>query len=142
MPSRLSKSQYVKGRRCLKRLWLYNYERDLAEPPSPIQEGILEQGKEVGELARSLYPGGEFIDEDHTKPEKALTHTARAMQEGLILYEAAFVYQDVLIRDDILKQNEDGSWDLLEVKSSTNRAKPKKEYILDLADQKYVLLAC
>lgn len=64
------------------------------------------------------------------------------MQEGLILYEAAFVYQDVLIRDDILKQNEDGSWDLLEVKSSTNRAKPKKEYILDLADQKYVLLAC
>ncbi|MBI4402904.1 MAG: hypothetical protein HY537_02010 [Deltaproteobacteria bacterium] len=68
---RLSKSQYLKGRRCLKRLWLYNYRRDLMESPSIFQEGILEQGKEVGELARSLFPGGELIHEDQTNPEEA-----------------------------------------------------------------------
>jgi hypothetical protein len=71
MSRRLSKSQYVKGRRCLKRLWLYNYQRDLAEPPSLFQEGILRQGKDVGELARTLFPGGELIDEDHTKSDSA-----------------------------------------------------------------------
>lgn len=140
MHRRLSKSQYVKGRRCPKRLWLYNHHRELATPPSPFQKGILEQGQEVGELARERFPGGELIDEDHTAPEEALAHTRRAIESGqTTLYEAAFVFENVLVRADILVKNAEDTWDLYEVKSGTNRDEPKKEYLLDLAVQKYVL---
>lgn len=137
----LSKSQYVKGRKCVKRLWLFRHQRGLAGPPSLFHEGILEQGREVGELGRTLYPGGELIGEDYTQPDEALAHTARAMAAGkTALFEAAYVFDGVLIRADIMRKNADGSWDLLEIKSGTTRARPKKEYLFDLAIQKHVLL--
>ena len=140
MHHRLSKSQYVKGRRCPKRLWLYNYQRELAGTHSAFQKGILEQGQEVGQLARLLFDGGELIGEDHTQAEVAVAHTKRAIDTGqTILYEAAFTFQDVLIRADIIKKNSEDTWDIYEVKSGTNLEEPKKEYLLDLAVQKYVL---
>lgn len=136
----LSKSQYVKGRKCLKRLWLYHFRRELESPKSAFQEGILEQGQEVGAAARTLFPDGVLIDEDHRNPEGAIASTQRAISEGkTVLFEAALRRDDVLIRADILRKNTDGTWDLLEVKSSTSRGKAKKEYLFDLAAQKYVM---
>jgi len=100
----------------------------------------MEQGQQVGELARQLFAGGELIHEDHTQAEEALAHTQRAIDAGAaVLYEAAFAFENVLIRADILRKNTDGEWDLYEVKSGTNREEPKKEYLLDLAVQKFVL---
>lgn len=40
----LSKSQFLKGRHCLKRIWLYNYRRDLMQEQSAFQESIMRQG--------------------------------------------------------------------------------------------------
>ncbi|MFZ9595148.1 MAG: DUF2779 domain-containing protein [Bdellovibrionia bacterium] len=134
---RLSKSQYCKGRKCLKRVWLYNYRKDLMEPPSPIQEAIFTQGHEVGVLAQSLVPAGELIDEDHTDPEGALAHTEAAIKAGkTTLYEGAFLFEDILIRVDIISKNKDGRWELFEVKSTTS---VKKDHLYDAAIQKYVL---
>lgn len=137
---RLSKSQYVRGRRCAKRLYLYYFHRDLMKPPSLFEDGILKQGTEVGELARTLFPHGELIHEGADQPLEALGHTARAIASGrTVLFEAAVEFEDILIRADILVKNDLGAWDLIEVKSSTNHGEPRREYILDLAIQKYVL---
>lgn len=137
MKKRLSKSQYLKGRRCLKRVWLYNFRRDLMASPSDFQQTIFTQGHEVGRLAHQLFPGGELIHEDYRNPEGAVQHTQTALAEGkTILYEPAFLFDDVIVRVDILKKNQDVTWDLIEVKSATDI---KKENPYDCAIQKYVL---
>ncbi len=135
---RLSKSQYVKGRKCLKRVWLYNHKRDLAEDPTEMQELLFQQGNEVGQLAQKYFEAGHLIHEDFRDPDGAIAHTAKALKDPSIktLFEAAFVYDDVLIRVDALRKNEDGSFDLIEVKSTNG---VKKEHKDDVAIQKYVL---
>ncbi|RDI43428.1 hypothetical protein AQULUS_13210 [Aquicella lusitana] len=134
----LSKSQYCKGRKCLKRIWLYNYHRELMAETSTFQESILTQGKEVGILARQLYPEGELIHEDHHNLEGALGHTHLAIQrKAPAIFEGAFLYDNVLIRVDILVRNENDTYDLIEVKSSTKLK--EKEHLPDCAIQAYVL---
>lgn len=127
----------MKGRACLKRVWLYNYRRNLAEAPSAFQETIFEQGHEVGRLAHQLFSGGVLVAEDYTQPDAALATTARHIANGTsTIFEAAFFYDNILIRTDVVTRNEDGSWDLFEVKSTTS---VKKEHLKDAAIQRYVL---
>lgn len=134
---KLSKSQYCKGRKCLKRVWLYNHRRELAEAPGEFQQHLFDQGHEVGALARTCFPGGVLISEDHTQREAALANTEKAMKNGIqVLFEAAISFENILIRADVLKINEDGSVDLIEVKSTNSI---KKEHLDDVAVQKYVL---
>ena len=136
----LSKSQFLKGRHCLKRIWLYNHRRDLMQERSAFQNAIMEQGTEVGKLARSLFSGGVLIDEDYQNISGAVDHTKAAiLTNASAIFEGAFVYDDILVRVDILKCNSDGSFDLIEVKSSTS---VKKEHLPDCAVQAYVLQQC
>jgi len=97
----------------------------------------MEVGAEVGRLARELFPGGVLIEEDHLQLEAALISTRAVLDAGAsTLYEAAFLYEDIQIRVDILHQVAEGVYDLIEVKSSS---KPKDEHFHDLAIQLYVL---
>lgn len=133
----ISKSQFLKGRHCLKRIWLYNYHRDLMQEPSLFQQSIMLQGTEVGNLARNLFPGGVLIDEDYKNLPDAIKHTNAAIKDNAIaIFEGTFIFDNILIRVDILKRNDDGSFDLIEVKSSTSI---KKEHLPDCAVQAYIL---
>lgn len=133
----ISKSQYLKGRHCLKRIWLYNYHRELMEERSAFHEAILTQGIEVGKLAQSLFPNGILISEDYRNLTEAIEHTKQAIADkALAIFEATFVFENILIRVDILKRNDDGTYDLIEVKSGTS---VKKEHLPDCAVQLYVL---
>ena len=134
----LSKSQYCKGKNCLKAIWLYQHKREIADPPDESQQNTSDQGTEVGKLATQYFPGGAEITEDHTEPEKAIQKTQAVLKENAkAIFEAAFLYDEVLIRVDILRNNGDGSWDLIEVKSSNET---KSEHHDDVAIQKWVLL--
>ncbi|OGT43638.1 MAG: hypothetical protein A3F13_06775, partial [Gammaproteobacteria bacterium RIFCSPHIGHO2_12_FULL_40_19] len=95
------------------------------------------QGTEVGKLARCLFPQGVLIVEDYQNVAGAVEHTNRVMFDNPpAIFEGAFVYDDILVRVDILKRNADGSFDLIEVKSSSSI---KKEHRSDCAIQAYVL---
>jgi predicted RecB family nuclease len=134
---RLSKSQYCKGKNCLKAVWLYNFRKDLKDDSSEFQEILFKQGNEVGKLAHQRFPGGELIDEDYRNAEGALKHTQEALNRGAkCLYEAAFCWKDILIRVDVIVKHDDGSFDLVEVKSTNS---VKEEHLHDVAIQKYVL---
>lgn len=135
---RLSKSQYVKGRKCLKRVWLYNHHRELADDPTEMQMLLFQQGNEVGKLAHQYFQDGHIIGEDHHNSEGALEHTDTALKDSKIkiLFEAAFLFDNVLIRVDVIRKNDDNSLDLIEVKSTNS---VKKEHKDDVAVQKYVL---
>jgi len=137
----LSKSRFIAGLQCYKRLYLECFHRELADPVGEAQQAVFDSGTEVGELARRLYPGGLLIAEDHLHHEEAMTTTAEALPDVPIpaLFEAAFRHDDIRIRADILARTDDGRFDLIEVKSSTQ---VKEEYIPDVAVQLYVLKGC
>ena len=139
-PPKLSKSQYCKGKRCIKAIWLYKNRRELAEGPSELQEQLFEQGNEVGAYAQDYFKGGVLIEEDHTNLKGALEHTQKALKgDAKHIYEATFEYNDVLVRVDVLRIHENNEVDLIEVKSTNS---VKKEHLDDIAIQKYVLENC
>ena len=137
----LSKSRFLAGLQCHLRLWYQCFERELIPEVPPSQQAIFDAGHEVGELATQLFPGGILIDEPYFLHKQAVQSTLQAMQDPDVksIYEAAFVHDGVRIRVDVLERLDDGSWNLVEVKSSTS---VKEVYYPDVAVQFYVLEGC
>ena len=134
----LSKSRFMAGLQCLKRLYLETYHRELADPQDAATQAILESGTGVGELARQRFPGGTLIDEPYYAHTEAVAATARALRNEAIphVYEASFAFEGIRTRVDVLSRNGDGDWDMVEVKSS---ASVKDDHVPDAAIQLYVL---
>jgi len=134
----LSKSKFLAGLQCLKRLYLQCYEPGLACEPDEKQQAIFDQGKEVGLLAQKAFPSGVLISEDHMHHKEAVTRTKELIADESVpaIFEAAFNFDDILIRVDILERMPRDRWRLIEVKSST---KTKGYHLPDVAIQKYVL---
>jgi len=140
---RLSKSKFLSGLQCHKRLYLEIHAPESATQPDASTQAILEMGTEVGELARRRLAGGVLVDVGHRQPTEALRRTLELVNDPSVpaIFEGAFQYEQVLIRVDMLERlapAEDGtvSWRLIEVKSST---RIKDIHVDDLAVQLYVL---
>lgn len=137
MPHLLSKSTYMRGRQCPKALWLYKYRRDLLPPVDPLSQAVFDTGTSVGLLAQQLFPGGV----DCTPPTpfeyaQSVADTLAAIARGeRVIYEAAFMRDEVLAAMDILVLTDEG-WKAYEVKSSTS---VKETYIHDAALQSHVI---
>ena len=130
----LTKSKYLSGLQCAKRLWIEESAPHLLGPASPVLAQLRGQGVEVGALARGGYPAGHLVT---SIGRAALAETATAIDAGAsCLFEAAFEAGGVYVRCDILVRREDGAWELVEVKSTT---RVKQTHIHDLAVQQWVL---
>lgn len=136
---RLSKSRYIAGLQCPRRLWLGWHDPEPRLEPQPGT--ILAVGTDVGVAARLLVPGGVLIDEGPEQHAEAVAQTSELIGDPAVLaiFEAAFAFDRVLIRADILERLPRGGWRLAEVKS-TARVKP--EHLHDLAIQAYVIAGC
>ena len=136
---RLSKSRYLAGLQCSRRLWLGWHD---PEPRSePLPGTVLAVGTDVGIAARLLVPGGILVEEvpDQHAQAVARTRDLIANPDVRTIFEAAFAFDRVLIRADILERLPSGAWRLSEVKSSTQ---VKPEHLHDLAIQAYVIAGC
>lgn len=104
---------------------------------SEMQKAIFKRGTNVGELAQKLFPGGEVAAYgDPPDYEKALKKTKELMSNGVkVIYEAAFMYNEVLSIADIVVREKD-NWKIYEVKSSTSIS---ETYLNDAALQYYVI---
>ncbi len=130
----LTKSKYLSGLQCAKRLWIEESAPHLLGPASPVLAQLRAQGRDVGTLARGNYPAGHLVT---GVGRAALAETAAALDAGATcLFEAAFEFGGVLVRCDILARRTDGAWDLIEVKSTT---RVKQTHLHDLAVQQWVL---
>jgi predicted RecB family nuclease len=138
---RLSKSRYVAGLQCLKRLYWMVHEPNLAGPTDASTQALFDRGNEVGTLARTAFAGGVLVDHDHLHHTEAMRTTASLIDDRDIpaLYEAAFRHQDVNVRVDILERKPRNRWGLVEVKSTSGVKDP---HLPDVAIQKYVLEGC
>lgn len=133
----LSKSQFLLGLQCPKALWLARHAKELAAPISSSARMLFDQGHAVGQLAWELFPDGRLILAEKEKIGKALELTRQAVKDGVpAIYEGAALYENVLIRADILVRAKGNSWELIEVKSAT---KAEDVLLWDAAIQRYVL---
>jgi len=115
----LSKSKFLAGCQCLKRLYWQVHEPEMAAQPDASDEAIMEQGREVGLLARRLFPGGIEVNGSRLEEAIRITKELVANPEIPAIFEAAFHYQGVVVRTDILRRREN-RWRLVEVKSTTD----------------------
>jgi predicted RecB family nuclease len=133
---KLSKSRFVAGCQCLKRLYLQVHEPKLAAEPDDATEAIIEQGREVGLLARKLFPGGVEVPSDNLDQAIRATRELTANREVPAIFEGTFEHGGVLVRVDILHRRSDGRWRLIEVKSTTD---VKEHHLGDVAIQHWVV---
>src|ERR1051326_8820457 len=101
---RLSKSKFIAGLQCHKRLFLEIRHPDLATPTDASTQAIFDQGHAIWRLAHRLFPGGVLIEHDREHIPEALQQTAEVLQDPNVpaIFEAAFTFGGVLVRVDIL----------------------------------------
>ncbi|MBU1100180.1 MAG: DUF2779 domain-containing protein [Bacteroidetes bacterium] len=133
----LSKSSFIKGLQCEKHLYLYKHHYELMDTLSEIQKAVFSRGTNIGILAQKLFPEGiDTSPRDVRQTSKAVEQTDQFIKNGAsILYEAAFIYDEVMVYCDIISLHE-GKWQIFEVKSSTGIS---ETYLWDAAVQYYVL---
>lgn len=139
-PHRLSKSRFVAGCKCHGLLWLRVHEPDTPElQPDKALLDRFEQGRHVGELARTRFPDGVLIDLPHKDVEGRLAATVAALAEGApAIFEASFMADGVFVAVDVLERT-NGGFNLIEVKSSKSQ---EDKQIPDAAIQTHVLRRC
>jgi len=125
----LTKTKIKAGLICHKRLWY-----DINEKIKPTSH-TLHIGNRFGEYIKTFY--GHGVDLSEKFGDDILNLTQEAMDDPAVnvIYEAAFMYSETLIRSDVLIR--DGNkWRLIEVKSSTSL---QDDHLKDAAIQAFVI---
>ena len=150
-----SKSKFVSAyTTCPKHAWLDNNASDKKPPIDEFTESLFDNGHKVGELAKKYFcidVDVTVLDEFGVQDRNAMiAKTKKHIAAGTrVIAEASFDFGGFFCSVDILIKNEDGSYNLYEVKSSKRDMKNegdhngvKEKYIADAAYQQYVLKNC
>ena len=136
---RLSKSRYLAGLQCHKRVFLEIHNPELAGTIDSQRQAIMDMGKEIEGMARQCFPRGRLVAASYRQSTAALDQTADLLLDQTVpaIFEGAFQYQGTFVRVDVLERVDACSWRLIEIKASS---RTKAVHIDDLAIQTYVLL--
>ena len=131
----LSKSRYCSGVQCPKMLWLKKYLPEEFDD-SVMNQAILDNGNEVGDLAMGLFGDYTEVPFDENLGNM-IDETQRLLDEGVEnICEASFSFNGCFCSVDILKNKGNKHVEIYEVKSSTEVHDP---YQHDVAYQNYVM---
>lgn len=155
----LNKSLYKTGLECPNKLF-YTKNKQYAntKKDDPFLEALASGGFQVEELAKLHYPDGVLIedkksDKGYDYNDKVAQTNQLLMQDNVVIFEAAFIYDNLFIRVDILEKR-GNHINLIEVKAksfdSTNKdyefigkrgglVGDWKFYLFDVTFQKYVI---
>ncbi len=145
----LSKSRYIAGMQCPKILWM-KHNMPEAFDDSVLDQATLTAGNEIGDLAMGYF--GDYTEVQFTgnkDSSKMIEETMRLLEaDTKVICEASFSYEGNFCSVDILRRMDDGSFELIEVKSSSNTEEDEEEhddgkiapqYLHDMAYQYYVV---
>lgn len=151
----LSKSKYIRGLQCERALWLDVHNPRLAKYTREQMQRF-DRGREFEYAFKDTFPDGidisaelkrnvdaypeltaQYLDGIHTP--SPLRGTPPNLGGELVLFEAGFLYDDVLVLADVVHKNADGTIDIYEVKSGTALSETYKR---DAALQHYVISHC
>ena len=145
MPHLLSKSKYIRGLQCDRALWLDVHNPRLAKYTAE-QMRRFDRGRDFEYAFKSTFPDGIDISAELKRnvdlyPERTaqLLDLRPCSAANTVLFEAGFCYDDVLVLADVVRQREDGSLDIYEVKSGNVLS---ETYRRDAALQHYVISHC
>jgi hypothetical protein len=150
-PRYLTKSRFKIGLECPTKLF---YTKKDQYPDSKLDDKFLaalaKGGFQVGELAKCYFPGGTNIDELDYQIALQKTHDLLS-NENAIIYEAAFLFQNLFIRTDIVvkkgnvievyevkAKSADSINESLTIKSGLPNS-GWKDYVYDIAFQRHVV---
>lgn len=132
MSSIISKSKYISGLQCPRLLWFVVNSPDELPKIEEDTQFIFDQGHEVGNYAKLLFPNGVEIPHDGNFIEA----TKKCVSRRQTIFEGAFSHKGTFAKVDILEPVTRDEWDIIEVKSSTQ---VKEENIEDVAFQRFVV---
>lgn len=150
----LSKSRFKLGLECPNKLYYTGKDKEYANTKSndPFLQALASGGFQVEELARLHYPDGVLIEDDvdRTKydyQDKVNQTNALLQRDQVVIFEAAFMFENLFIRLDILEKK-GNQINLIEVKAKSFNGSEGiesltksnwKAYLFDVAFQKYVI---
>ena len=153
----LTKSRFKLGLECPNKLFYTSKKEYVNQKVSdPFLEALAQGGFQVEELARMHYPEGILIEGNDGDYELLWNQTQTLLkQENVIIYEAAFLYNGLFIRTDVLVKT-GNKIELIEVKSKSfdpsnenifvgkrgGLVSDWKPYLFDIAFQKFVMQSC
>lgn len=134
----LSKSKYIRGLQCEKALYLDAHNPGLAYYP-PATLAKFRMGRDFERAFKSTFPDG--IDISARLGSKVgsypqLTASLLAGDGEVVLFEAGFQYDGVLVLADVVCKHADGSLEIYEVKNGTAVSETFRR---DVAVQHYVV---
>ena len=134
--SRLSKSTFIRGLQCEKSLYLYKHHYRLKDPTPSSLKRCLTKEPILVYWHKNYFPMVlMLLLKIILKWLNRWENTKVYFSGESIIYEATFLYNNVLAALDILVKDEEG-WKAYEVKSST---KVSETYIKDAAIQYYTI---
>lgn len=136
----ISKSDYLKFIQCSSFFWFWKNDQSILseEKEDPFIERLKSQGYEVELFARKLYPNATLVTgqlrtaSDLTN--KLIKEDIKEFFQASFLADGLFSSCDILVWNDMYK-----GWDIIEMKSSTDKEKKAKAHILDAAFQRIVV---
>ncbi len=128
----LSKTKYLNGLQCPRYLWILCNDSKRVPETDLNTQYIFDQGHVVGELAKKLFSDGINVPQDSFTGN--INKTKELLIERKPLFEAGILAGNLYARIDVLNPVDDKSWDIIEIKSSTN---VKDIHIDDMSFQKY-----
>jgi hypothetical protein len=155
----LTKSRFKLGLECPNKLFYTNKNKEYANTKSndPFLQALASGGFQVEEMARLHYPHGILVEDDSNRKEydyqeKVNQTIALLKQDEVVIFEAAFMFDNLFIRVDILEKKGDlinlievkaksfyGSEGLTTFSGKRGISKNWKAYLFDVAFQKYVI---
>ena len=137
MSSPISKTAFMKAEQCLKHFYLYKNHPYLRDTLSKDKQFIFKRGTDVGIFAQQLFPGGIDVTIGEKRDQQLFAQkTTELIAQGVkTIYEATFIYDDLLVMVDVLHKH-DNKWIAYEVKSSL---KITDTYVKDACFQYYVI---
>lgn len=153
----LSKSRFKLGLECANKLYYTNKkEYANAKKEDPFLQALAQGGFQVEELARMHFADGTLIEGEDWNYQALWDKTYKLLQkENIVIYEAAFLIDNLFIRADILIKK-GKSIKLIEVKAKSfnpsdqylfigkrgNLNNSWKPYLFDIAYQAHVIKQC
>jgi hypothetical protein len=136
MPT-LSKSRFVSGNQCEKKLYFDVFRKELRPPVSEQQKALFDTGHHIGALAQKYFPGGMDATENMNQDWNiAIERTRQWITDGVnTIYEATFSIPGGFAALDILHHKNGERW-AIEVKSSTS---VKDYHLTDISFQYFVI---
>lgn len=150
----LTKSRFKQALECPNKLY-YTKKKEYGNlnQEDPFLEALAQGGFQVEELARLEYPDGHLIEGNDWDYNLLVEQTNQLLQqENVVIFEAAFMFQSLFIRTDILVKK-GNKIQLIEVKAKSYNPLNEnlligkqgklvggwKPYLFDVAFQNYVI---